>query len=246
MTGPDMGFSPKLSDAMRARFTHNIMGGPGGSMGPTGTPTAEGCFMAIEQASRPGWNGGLRGRSVAIQGLGAVGMPLARLLAGAGMRLLVADLDPEILQQAHTELGEIEVVDPNAVLSCECDLLSPCARGAVLDEQSIDALRCKMVYGSANNQLAAVSQEQELALAERIQARGILYQPDWTHNTAGVMAGYEEYVHKQDARMDRVRPLLERVCREGTRTLLDEHKRTGKTPTAVAYERIEAQIYPDR
>ena len=88
MTGPDMGFSPKLSDAMRARFTHNIMGGPGGSMGPTGTPTAEGCFMAIEQASRPGWNGGLRGRSVAIQGLGAVGMCRHASLGPASCRKL--------------------------------------------------------------------------------------------------------------------------------------------------------------
>ena len=244
MTGPDMGFPPELSDALRSRFTHNIMGGPGGSMGPTGTPTARGCFLAIQEAARVAWGGDVRDRTVAVQGLGAVGLPLAKLLADAGAKLIVADPDPAPIDELKKDVTSLEVVAPSDVLSVECDLLSPCAFGAVLNEASIDALRCQAVYGSANNQLEAVSQSRELELAERLSARGILYQPDWTHNTAGVIAGYEEYVHQADAKMERVMPHLERVCRDGTRSLLAEAAEAGRTPTAIAYERIERQIYP--
>jgi leucine dehydrogenase len=116
----------------------------------------------------------------------------------------------------------------------------------VLDADSIDRLRCQMVYGSANNQLAAVSQAEEIALAERLAGRGVLYQPDWTHNTAGVMAGYEEYLRQAQGSLARIEPQLVRVCREGTRDLLAEHRRTGSTPTVLAYAQVESLIYPAR
>jgi len=243
MTGPDIGFPPRFADVLRARYTRHILGGSAGALGPTGTPTALGCFLAIQQAARFRWGGvDLGGRHAAIQGLGAVGLPLARHLRGAGMRLTVADPDPAAIARAQTELGSLEVVPPDRILSAKCDLLSPCAVGGVLDEAAIDSLRCELIYGSANNQLRAVSEEEELRLAERIAARGIVYQPDWTHNTAGVMAGYEEYAHPEDASMERVLPRLERVCRDGTRSLLEEAARTGRTPTAIAYERIRARL----
>jgi len=244
-TGPDMGFSPELADALRARFTQNIVGGPGGAMGPTGTPTARGTFLAIQEAALVAWGGGLEGRTAAVQGLGAVGLPLAKLLAEAGMKIVAADTDEARLHAAKLGIGAIRVVAPEAILQHECDLLAPCAIGGVLDAAAIDQLRCRMVYGSANNQLAAVSQDDEIELAARLDGRGILYQPDWTHNTAGVMAGWEEYLHQGDARLERIEPHLVRVCEEGTRDLLAEHRRTGKTPTALAYAQVERVIYPE-
>ena len=72
----------------------------------------------------------------------------------------------------------------------------------------------------------------------------MLYQPDWTHNTAGVIAGYEEYRHQEQADMARIEPMLERVCRDGTRRLLQQSHATGKTPTELAYAAIEQRIYP--
>ncbi|MBI2894879.1 MAG: Glu/Leu/Phe/Val dehydrogenase family protein [Deltaproteobacteria bacterium] len=243
MTGPDMGFSPQLADVLRARFTRNILGGSRGALGPTGAPTALGCFLAIQEVARWKWGSAdLGGRHAAVQGLGAVGLPLARHLVEAGMRLTVADTDPARIAAAQSELGAMEVVSPDRILSIPCDLLSPCAIGGVLDEASIDALRCEMIYGSANNQLRAFSEEEEKRLAERIAARGIVYQPDWTHNTAGVMAGFEEYAHPDDASLERILPRLERVCRDGTRSLLEEAARTGRTPTAIAYERVRERL----
>ena len=98
--------------------------------------------------------------------------------------------------------------------------------------------------GGANNQLRATSQEREAELAQRLANRDILYQVDWMHNTAGVIAGCEEYLHQEDAQMDRVLAHLEQVCRDGVRINLDDARKNDCTPTAMAYRRIEEQIYP--
>jgi glutamate dehydrogenase/leucine dehydrogenase len=246
-TGPDMGFPPELADVLRARFTRNIVGGKGGALGPTGTPTARGCVAAMREVGRASWGSeDLRGRTVAIQGLGAVGLPLARLLKEIGAKVVVADRDPSRLAQAREALGELEVVSSETILQTPCDVLAPCALGGVLDAETIERLRCAALCGSANNQLKAVSQGEELALAERVRGRGILYPPEWTHNIAGVVAGFEEYVHGEEARMDRIDAHVERVCRAGIRQQLEEARATGRTPTAVAYAKVERLIYPER
>jgi glutamate dehydrogenase/leucine dehydrogenase len=242
-----MGFVPELADALRARFTRQIVGGPGGSMGPTGTPTARGTLLALREHLRAAFDSDeLGGRVVAVQGLGAVGLPLARLLADAGARLVVAETDGERLARAEKLLAAagITVVPPDRLLETECDVLSPCAMGGILDETTIDALRCKVICGAANNQLHAVSREGEVALAARIRDRGIVYAPEWIHNIAGVVAGVEEYTHQDDARIARILPHLDRVCRDGVRAILARAVRTGRTPTELAYEEVEARIYP--
>lgn len=245
LTGPDMGFSPETADALRARFTRHIVGGARGVLGPTGAPTARGCATALREMARARWGSSdLVGRTVAVQGLGAVGLSLAKLLREAGMRLVAADPDAGRVERARAECGEIEVVAPERVLAVECDVLAPCAVGGVLDEESIARLRCAIVCGSANNQLRAVSQEGELALAERVAARGVLYAPEWTHNIAGVVAGFEEYVRGEEARMERVDAHVARVCGEEMRALLAEARESVRTPTAVAYARVERRIYP--
>ena len=98
--------------------------------------------------------------------------------------------------------------------------------------------------GGANNQLRATSQEREAELAQRLANRDILYQVDWMHNTAGVIAGCEEFLNQEDAQMDNVLTHLERVCRGGVRTNLAEARENDCTPTEMAYRRIEQQIYP--
>lgn len=242
LTGPDMGFLPEHADVMRRRFTRHVTGGRDGVLGPTGTPTALGCYLAIQEAAEVALGGTLRGKVAAIQGLGAVGLPLLAHLAEAGMELIVADPDPAAIEKAKS-IADVRVVPPEEILFVECDLLAPCAFGGILTEETVGKLSCKMIYGSANNPLAATSIEEELALAERLQERGILFTIEWTHNTAGVMSGYEEYARGVEATAEHLRPRLERVCREGTRALLEKATSTGKTPTRVAYEEMEKRIY---
>ena len=250
-TGPDMGFEPEHADILRTHFTRNIVGGPAGALGPTGGPTAQGVFLSLKEAVKHHLDkSGFDGLDVAVQGLGAVGAPLAHLLLEAGVaQLLVADSGVECLASFLADLpeqwrGRTRSVDPDKVLFEKVDIVSPNAIGGVFSAEEIDRLQCRIVMGGANNQLRATSQEGEAVLAERLANRGILYQVDWMHNTAGVIAGCEEYLHQEDAHMDRVVAHLERVCGEGVRANLFEARKNGYSPTAMAYRRIEERIYP--
>jgi len=248
-TGPDMGFPPELSDVFHEHFTGNITGGKRGPLGPTGTPTAYGVYLAIKAAAEFRYGDThLREKRVLIQGLGAVGFPLAeRLLRKERCPLIVSDVDETAVQrlkQAFPE-ADITVVAPDAVLDTPSDIFAPCAMGGIISEDEIPRLKYDIIFGSANNVLAAHSQEEEIALAKRLAERGILYQVEWVHNIAGVMAGYEEYMHGNEANRERLYAHIERVCGEGVKTALKEADQLGITPTEYAYRRIEKKIYPE-
>ena len=248
-TGPDMGLLPDHADALRARFTRNIVGGPGGALGPTGKPTADGVLLALEIAAKHHLGRRLATAAVALQGLGAVGAPLAQRLLEQGVpRLLVADADPERVVAFREALppaqaSRVQVVEPDRILYADVDIVSPNAVGGVLGDAEIALLRCRVVMGAANNQLRASSQAEELRLADALAARGVLYQADWMHNAAGVIAGREEWEHQEEASMARVVSALEVVCGEGVRSNLEAARDVGLTPTAMAYKTIEDQIY---
>ena len=130
----------------------------------------------------------LDGRRVLVQGVGAVGRELARLLAGDGAHVLVADVDADRAERVAAETGATTVQAQDA-LSTECDVYAPCAVGGTLDARSIPRLRCRLVAGSANNQLGAADD------ARRLHEAGIVYAPDFVVNVGGVLQllGLEEF-----------------------------------------------------
>lgn len=132
----------------------------------------------------------LSGRVVAVQGLGAVGYKLCRLLHEAGARLIVANRSPEKAEAAVREFGA-EAVPPDQIYSVECDIFAPCAKGGIINEQTVEKLRCRIIAGAANNQLA------DLSFGDRLMERGILYVPDYVINAGGVINVYEE-IHGYD------------------------------------------------
>jgi leucine dehydrogenase len=159
----------------------------GGSGGPA-PPTAVGVFHGIRASlAHVFGSGDPSGRTVLIQGAGGVGSALAGHLAGAGATVLVADVDADRAQAVASRAGG-RTVAPELIVETECDVFSPCAVGGVLDLGTVSRLRCRIVAGSANNQLAAPE------VAEAIHARGILYAPDYVVNGGGVIGviGIEE------------------------------------------------------
>ena len=250
-TGPDMGFVPEHADALRDGFTRNIVGGPAGALGPTGAPTAVGVLLALREAATHHLGRPLASASVAVQGLGAVGGPLAHALLEEGVpHLVVADVDSDrvaafVASAGSDAAARVASVAPDAVLTAEVDIVSPNALGGVLGAAEIEALRCRIVMGAANNQLRASSQAEELRLADSLAGRGVLYQADWMHNAAGVLAGLEEWEHQEDASMERVHAALVPVCRDGVRANLRAARDAGITPTAMAYRAIEKRIYAE-
>lgn len=158
-----------------------------GGSGDPSPVTAHGVLQGIKAAVR--WqfdDASLAGRVVAIQGLGSVGYHLARYLAEEGVKLLGCDIDEARVDAAREELG-LEPVPISDILEVECDVLAPCALGAILNEQSIPRLRCPIIAGGANNQLANEHRDGQ-ALFER----GILYAPDFMINAGGLINVYNE------------------------------------------------------
>ncbi|HLD64402.1 MAG TPA: Glu/Leu/Phe/Val dehydrogenase dimerization domain-containing protein [Pseudomonas sp.] len=143
--------------------------------------TAMGVFVGIRATAqaRLGSND-LQGLRVAIQGLGQVGYALAEQLHAVGVELLVSDLDPGRVQLAVEQFGARPVAS-ETLLATPCDILAPCGLGGVLNAKSVAQLRCSAVAGSANNQLASSE------MADELEARGILYAPDYVLNAGGLI-----------------------------------------------------------
>jgi len=158
--------------------------GGGGDPSPV---TAFGTLQGIKAAVRKKFGEPeLRGRCVAIQGLGSVGFHLAKYLQQEGAKLFGADIDGEQVDRAAEECG-LEPVSTDEILQVDCDVLAPCALGAVLNDETIPRLRCQIVAGAANNQL-----DQEDRDGAALTARDILYAPDFVINAGGLINVYNE------------------------------------------------------
>lgn len=167
--------------------------------GGSGNPspyTAYGVYLGVRAAL--GWafgNDDPKGKTIAIQGVGAVGGPLAERLAEAGATVYAADRNQARLDEL-TEKHGVKQVKADEILGMECDLLAPCALGGILNDESIPQLRTKAVAGAANNLL--LKPEHGKALSDR----GILYAPDYVINAGGIVnvsvefhdGGYNEEV----------------------------------------------------
>ncbi len=181
VTTEDVGMS-LLDLEYIAKETDHIVGLPesmGGS-GDTSTLTGLGVYLGMKAAAEAAFgSSSLEGRVVAMQGFGHVGSNTARHLINEGARLIVTDTYAPTLEDAR-ERG-IETVEPDAIYDVECDVFSPCALGGVLNSETIPRLKCAVVAGGANNQLANPSD------GVALHDRGILYAPDYVVNAGGII-----------------------------------------------------------
>jgi leucine dehydrogenase len=154
------------------------------TVGASGNPspfTAYGVYCAIKAACLHRFgNDDLSGRTVAIQGVGETGSRLAKLLYKENCRLFVTDINPDNLHQLQSQILCTSVT-PEEIVGIPCDILSPCALGAILNPNTIAQLNCRIIAGSANNQLST----EEAGIL--IHNRGILYVPDYAANAGGVI-----------------------------------------------------------
>jgi leucine dehydrogenase len=152
-----------------------------GGGGDSGRGTARGVFHGIRASLGHAFGSEeLSGRRILVQGAGSVGAELVRALAEAGADVLVADIRPDLAAEVARSTGATQIPAEDA-LTTSCDVYAPCAVGGTLSSRSIPGLRCRIVAGSANNQLA------EPKDAEALSAAGILYAPDYVINAGGVL-----------------------------------------------------------
>ncbi len=240
LTAEDVGTSePDMQVISEATpFVTGLATERGGSGDPSPW-TALGVEAAIRVAcERVFGSPSLEGRSVAVVGVGSVGGRLAELLAAGGADLVLADIDDRRRELAD-RLGA-RWTDPQSALTADVDVLSPCALGAVLDEDTVPLLRCRAIAGAANNQLA--DDEVGALLAER----EILWVPDFVANAGGVVniaVELEPEGYALERAETRVRAVADTV-----RTVLDHADATAATPLTaameIAHRRVAAATTP--
>lgn len=182
ITAEDVGTT--VADFAEVRkATRHVVGLPV-ELGGTGDPsptTALGVFYGLTAATRHRWGAtSLADHHVAVQGLGNVGWHLCQLLYEAGARLTVSDVDAGRVAKAAATFAA-RTVAPEAIYAVDAEIFAPCAMGAVLNDETVTRLRCGIIGGAANNQLAREDH------GEALRSRGILYAPDFVINAGGMI-----------------------------------------------------------
>ncbi|MGA8941766.1 MAG: Glu/Leu/Phe/Val dehydrogenase [Thermoactinomyces sp.] len=204
-----------------------------GSSGNPSPVTAYGVYRGMKAASKEAFgDDSLKDRVIAIQGVGHVAYTLCKYLHEEGAKLVVTDINKENAERAVKEFGA-EAVDPDKIYDVECDIFSPCALGAVINDETIDRLKCKVVAGSANNQL------KEERHGDMLEEKGIVYAPDYVINAGGVinvadeLLGYnrERAMKKVEGIYDNILKVFEIAKRDGIPSYLAADR--------MAEERIE-------
>lgn len=209
VTAEDVGINEADMVAI-ARQTRHVTGLPvtegGRAGGDPGPFTAYGIFLGIRAAiAHQLGHDSAKGVRIAIQGTGSVGGGLARLLAAEGAILTLADVNASRASALAAELGA-RAVAAEAVMGVECDVFSPNALGAILNDEGIDRLLGSIVAGGANNQLARARHGALLA------ERGILYAPDYVINAGGIIAVALEYLAREQDAIGTVEEVHRRIA----------------------------------
>jgi leucine dehydrogenase len=196
ITAEDVGTSVEDMEYIRETTQHvtgtNRAEGGSGDPSPTTAAGVEESIVACLEAVNGDQGLGAPGRadellegvSVAVQGVGHVGSILCRNLAAKGARLTVCDINREQAERVAKQCGAT-VVSPDTIYDVEADVFAPCALGFVLNDETIPRLKCRVVAGGANNQLADAERHGPM-----LEKRRILYAPDYVANAGGLINIY--------------------------------------------------------
>jgi leucine dehydrogenase len=185
ITAEDVGISPQDMTWVNME-TNNVVGLPGKSGDPSPV-TAYGVYMGMKAAAKKQFGtDNLAGKKVAVQGVGHVGEYLVSYLAKENAIVYISDIHEASLQRVSKKYGAI-VVGLDEIYEKDVDIYAPCALGATVNDFTLDHLKCSIIAGAANNQLA-----DETVHGEIMKEKGIIYVPDFMLNAGGVINCYAE------------------------------------------------------
>lgn len=182
ITGEDVGTTLKDMEYIRMETEHVVtlptyLGGAG-DIAPM---TAFGTIRSMQACcNRVFSSDSLDGKRVSVQGLGAVGHNIVGQLHELGAKMVVTDIDPYKVDAMVDKYG-VDKVDPESIYDVDCDIFCPCALGAIISDDTLDRLRCKIICGSANNQL------KEERHGDLLEKKGLVYAPDYITNAGGTI-----------------------------------------------------------
>lgn len=236
ITAEDVGINTR--DMEYVHMETKYVSGLPESLGGGGDPspvTAYGVYMGMKASARELWGiDSLSGKKIAVQGIGHVGESLVRLLVKEGAKVFINDIHDERVTGLAKEL-KTEIVKGDKIYDLDMDIYAPCALGATLNDNTLGRLKCSIIAGAANNQLADENLHGKMVLE-----KGILYAPDFLINAGGLINVYSELngYNRQRAMSD-----AENIYN----VTLDIYKasKLEKIPTVVAAKRIAEKRISD-
>jgi leucine dehydrogenase len=204
-----------------------------GSSGNPSPVTAYGVYRGMKAAAKAAFGtDSLEGKVIAVQGMGNVAYHLCHHLHKEKAKLIVTDINKEAVQKAVAEFGA-KAVEPGDIYGADCDIFSPCALGAVINNKTIPQLKAKVIAGAANNQL------KDPEHGDLLHEMGIVYTPDYVINAGGVINVADElYGYNHDRAMKKVEQIydnIEKVFEISKRDSIPTYKAADR----MAEERIE-------
>jgi leucine dehydrogenase len=233
ITAEDIGTNQDDMNMIRreTRYVTGVAPELGGSGDPSPV-TAYGVFLGLRACAEEAWQEHrLAGRRVAVQGLGKVGYHLVKHLVEEGASVVAADVDVDAVARCVRDFG-VETADPEKIHALDCDVFAPCAMGGVINDETIPDLKCRVVGGSANNQLEGPEHGEALAKL------GILYAPDYVINAGGLINVANELQGYDERRARGQVEAIYRTLRVVFNIARDRHISTSEAADRFAKDRI--------
>ena len=216
----------------------NYVTGVAQQYGGSGNPspyTALGVFRGIEASATKAYgNRSLKGKTVAIQGVGSVGFELAKLLNEVGAHIIYTDINERGIEKMKESLPNAKFVSGMEIFSTACDIYAPCALGASVNDETIPMLKCKIIAGAANNQL------KEDRHGQIVKDKGIFYAPDYLINAGGLMNVSIEFEGWADSKSRRMIDTIYDKTLEVFRISDEQKIPVNKAADVMAEKRIES------
>ncbi len=227
-----------VADIEQIRKETSFVVGVDNTHGGSGDPspvTARGVLHGMRAACEAAFGSDeLAGRTVAIQGLGNVGLPLARLLRDEGAHIIASDVDPERIADARREIPKLEIAESESIFDADADIFAPCAMGSAVNDDTVGRIKARVVCGSANNQLDHDELGAELA------GRGIVYAPDYLVNAGGLINVSVELEGYNQERALRLAESIYTNTRTALRIAREEEIPPNQAADRMAKRRIES------
>ena len=233
ITAEDVGTTTSDIDIVRRETEWAV--GTSIAEGGAGDPspiTARGLYAATRAICQRLWgNPEVRGRRFAVQGIGKVGSAFVQLLVENRAEVIISDTDEAVVDFAVETYG-VKSLEPEEILNVDCDILSPCALGASINEETVPNLNCQAIVGCANNQLAMNED------AARLVDRDIIYAPDFVVNAGGLINVYDELLgYSRTRALHRVDAIYDTTIK-----ILETAESLGVTPNEAAIKVAEERI----
>lgn len=233
ITTEDLGTNSRDMEYIRMETEH-VIGAHEVSTSANPSPiTARGVFMGIKACLKELYgNDSIAGRSVAVQGIGHVGESLVHLLREENAKVYVSDIDEERVRQVAKKSGA-DPISNNNILDLEFDVYSPCALGGIINSSTIPKMKCAIIAGSANNQLADEDLHGQMLLE-----KGIIFAPDYLINAGSMINSYAELSNYSKKRALQLAENIYEVTRGVLQKSKAENIPTIKAADIIAEKRI--------